>query len=56
VFGRHEDAVRVLNPDGIIAGSVKNEQRLAQPGNPLIQTLSREVLEKFTPDTKWATC
>jgi hypothetical protein len=52
VFGRREDAVRVFDPDGIIARSVTNEQCLAQPGNPIIQAVSREVVEKFAPDTK----
>jgi hypothetical protein len=56
MFGRRENAVGVVDADGLIQGRVENEQRLLQTGYSLDQALPRQIVEKFASDPKRPAC
>src|SRR5215831_20633289 len=54
VFCRREDAAGIIDADGCIGGRVKDQERLAKPGNPRGEILLGDVVEQGAADAEGA--
>ena len=48
MFGRHENAGGIVDPDGIVGRRMHDQQRLVQFGDMRHQAVLGDVVEEFT--------
>jgi hypothetical protein len=50
MLGGSEDTRGILNADGIVGGRMKQQERLAEIGETILNILLRTIIEEFTLD------